>query len=642
MTNYFKKSLLFILCWGLYATTSLFAQIHFTATVSPASIGKNETAELKFIIENASEANNFIAPSLKDFIILSGPNQESGMENNNGVTKQYIALAYIIKPRTKGNFTIGPALAKVDGKPIKTNTIKLKVTNATSSTNQQNNNMPFGGLSGFFDEPVIREKPNKDFILKEGENIADKIKKNIFLKVLVDKTSCYIGEPIVVAYKLYSRLKSESSITKNPYLNGFSVIDLIQAGTTAYNIEKINGREYNVYTLRKAQLYPLQSGTMEVEIAEVENTIHFIKEAYLKSHAANIDDAINGMPAEAMQEEKITLQTKPVTINVKPLPDTNKPVSFRGAVGNFKIEAAVEKDIFSTDESGKLQIIISGDGNMELMNAPEVNFPDSIESFDPTIVEALNKQAVPVSGQKSYVYNFNIKNAGRFTIPAIEYSFFDTHLGKYSTITTAPIAIVVTKGLGKASRPLIKAEIKNNKNNFLTTTFNNLYLLIFPVIVFFIGLFFWFKKKGKKKTIPNLATKEKTLAAKSVLKYQPLEKIIIETPLPYINPLAATKEMLNKQDSRGFYETLNRELKVFFSKQLNITEILIDRKSIAIALDKKKTALNISLQIDQLLQQIEWQLYTPFSEEDKMEEIYQEACSIIENPVLLMKDAANG
>lgn len=631
MRNYLQKFILLILFFGFTTVGKLLAQPRFTATISPATIGKNETAELKLMIENAGAADNFVAPSLKDFFVLSGPNQESGMENNNGITKQYIGISYILKPRAKGIFTIGPALAKVDGKFLKTNPIKLKVTNAAANSNQNNNNNSgLGGLQGFFDEPVIREKSNKDFILKEGENVAAKIAKNIFIKLIVDKTTCFIGEPIVVTYKLYSRLKSESSISKNPYLNGFSVIDLIQAGTTAYDIEKIDGREYNVYTLRKAQLYPLQSGAMEVEIAEVENTIHFIKESYLKNHPDELNDVINGLPPEALQDEKVTLQTKPVTITVKALPELNKPASFKGAVGNFKIEAAVEKNIFTTDETGKLQVVVTGQGNMELMNAPEVNFADSIESFEPKIIESLNRQSVPVSGSKSYVYSFTIKNPGRYTLPAVEYSFFDNKSGRYNTIATEPIVIVVTKGIGKISSPINKNTLNSGKKSFLSLAFDNPILVITPLGMLLIGLLFlWFKKSNKNKV-------HATVVSHKVQPVDPIKKQVEVTPnivaaTTIINPLINTEAMLMNKNAGGFYEAINKEMTNFLSSKLDIPIALVNRKTIAAALEKNGVDVGMAHQTDQLLQQIEWQLYTPFSQEDLMEKMYRDALEITTN-----------
>lgn len=42
------------------------------------------------------------------------------------------------------------------------------------------------------------------------------------------KQTCYIGEPLVATYNLYTRLKSNSRLDKSPSFNGFSVIDLQQ------------------------------------------------------------------------------------------------------------------------------------------------------------------------------------------------------------------------------------------------------------------------------------------------------------------------------------------------------------------------------------------------------------------------------
>jgi hypothetical protein len=106
-----------------------------------------------------------------------------------------------------------------------------------------------------------------------------------------------------------------------------------------------------MYTLRKAQLYPLQAGTVELETAEVENNIHFIKEEYINSQQGGLgnmfrDFAQTSIPVEALHDEKVTLQSKPALITVKALPEKGKPPFFKGAVGNFAIEAALEKKQF--------------------------------------------------------------------------------------------------------------------------------------------------------------------------------------------------------------------------------------------------------------------------------------------------------
>lgn len=623
-----KKLLLLGILLPIISQQALLAQARFTATINPSSIGKNETAELRLMIENTGQVEQLVLPSLKDFIVVSGPNQESGIQNNNGVTKQYIGVSYQLRPKQKGNFTIGPASVKADGKILKTNAVTIEVTNSSSTNNQNGGSSALNPFS-FFDEPVQQQADNRDFIIKKGENIAAKIDKNIFIKVDVDKTSCYIGEPIVVTYKLFTRLKSESNITKNPSFNGFSVIDLGQPGSSFYSIEKLNGRAYNVYTLRKSQLYPLQAGAMDIETVEVENNIHFIKETFLRSHQVNANDISNwertGIPSEAMQDEKVTLQSKPIVISVKPLPDTNKPASFRGAVGNFTLQTGVEKNNLFSNDAGKLQLVIEGQGNIDLVNSPEIAWLPGIESYEPKVTESLNKQAVPVKGSKRFEYPFTVAKEGTYTLPAVEYSYFDPLLKKYKTITSKQIVITVAKGTGKM--PVAKNDLitENSNGHFTETVFTNRLWFIFPVaLLIFAGLFFWIKTENNKEKTKAIALKQKEI-----------KPVIVEKINQVVNPLASTEAMLVQHDSKRFYEALNIELRKFLAGQLEVPVETINKKRIAEELDKKGVAVGTGLQIQQLLYDVEWQLYTPSTDENKMEEMYQAANTIVHsfNPV---------
>ncbi|MEI9935422.1 MAG: hypothetical protein WDM71_11375 [Ferruginibacter sp.] len=66
-------------------------------------------------------------------------------------------------------------------------------------------------------------------------------------------------------------------------------------------------------------------------------------------------------PNGVAENHKVTIKSTPVVINVKPLPD-NKPNSFRGAVGNFELSSALDKNNFTTDDAGKLTVTVSGAG----------------------------------------------------------------------------------------------------------------------------------------------------------------------------------------------------------------------------------------------------------------------------------------
>ena len=604
------------------------AQIKFSASITPSQIGKDEFAQLKLTVENAREVQQINPPQLKDFVIVSGPNQESGMSVVNGNVNKYIALSYIIKPKGVGNFSIPPAMAKADGVDYKSNRVDIKVTATSSGNNNPGINSftsPFGNVDPFA-EPAPRSS-YRDYILRKGENPSDKINKNMFVKLEVDKTSCYVGEPVVATYKLYTRLKSESSMTKNPSFNGFSVIDLQQQDNSS-RIEKLAGREYNVYSIRKVQLYPLLAGNLELGTVEIENNVHFIKAEYVNQQSDIFNDIFQdftdaAIPPEGIEDHRVTLQNKPVTILVKPLPDINKPVNFKGAVGNFQIESKVEKNSFSTDDAGRLVMIISGAGNLQMVNAPEIAWPEGIEGFDPKATDDLYKTIVPLSGRKIFEFPFTVSRPGTYTIPVLEFSFFNVRDLKYKTVNTKPLQITVTKGTGKPKKLNTDTDVKAT-DNYLAKFFNNrLRVISLIAVLIIIGLIIWLKRENKneKQSMASIAVEE----AKNT-DDKPVEDIMLAQQ----NLLVLAEDSLQRGDGKTFYIELNQAFKNYLSKKLSIPPEELNKKNITEQLDRRGVTNETAVQLHQLMDEIEWQLYTPFTENEKMKTVYERTNELIQ------------
>lgn len=618
----------------LFTGNTVAGQVRFTASVSPAQISKDEYAQLRLTIENAQNVDRVAPPVLKNFTIVSGPNQESSTTMINGVTKSSFSLVYLIKPRSTGTFSIPSATVIVAGVTYRSNPVSLKVSNTVSGNrNTQNNNnalaLPFGMTDPFGDaKPEIQYN---DYILRKGEIAIDKIKRNMLVRVEVNKNSCYIGEPVIVTYKLYTRLKSESSVTQNPSFNGFSVIDLQQPNNMNYTNERFEGKEYNVYTIRKVQLYPLQSGDLELEPVEIENKVRFIKEEYARQQANDMNDVFRDfteatIPANGMEDQVVTLQSKPVVIQVKALPEADKPAGFKGAVGNFNLIAGLEKDNFSTDDAGKLQIVLSGEGNLQLVNNPEIQWPEGLDAFEPKSIDDLYKTTVPVSGKKLIEYPFTVTEPGNYTLPPIEFSFFDPKTAKYKTITTKALPFTVTKGTGKVAKDTMAIVNEEKNKDFLHKVFSNRRLVVSIVAVLILmGLIIWLKKDNKriKKAKEEALAMEKEKAA---LIAEPVEEIISNQK----NPLEEAELHLINNDSKQFYTTLNQSFKNFLSHKLNIPQEELNKKTINEKMDKKNIAIETSLQVQQLLDEIEWELYTPFSDTSKMQQVYDRTNELIQ------------
>ncbi len=608
---------------------SLYCQVNIHQEFYPTEINKDQFTSLKIVIENSNGLQHVTPPSLKNFIVLSGPNQENGMSSVNGNVKQYTALSYVLKPKQTGKIVIDAATILIGGKEYKTNATTLKVNN--TSTKGAAGNATAGNLFPNIN-PFAEARPSsdfKDYILHKGENIQDKVNKNMQLRLETDKTTCYVGEPVSAVYKLYTRLKSESRLTENPSFNGFSVIDLTNPDISGFSRQKLNGREYNVYTIRRAQLYPLQAGNIELESAVLENNIQFIREEYADQHNSDVYglfDAFNGalMPAEGMINQTVSLKNKPVNIVVKPLPEENKPASFNGAVGSFSIESQLQKTSFPLNESGKLIVKISGSGNMQLLIAAQLEWPKGIDPFDPTVTEELDKTAIPVKGSKTFVYNFSANKTGHYILPAIHFSYFNPESATYKTVSTKDIAFDVINATGPvafASQSLHKKEPVTGINKIFN---NRWWIIAFIAICMFTGIFIWIRKD--KKALEEIKVAEKSKPADLIL----LDSIIESTVVNQKNPLLKTEECLYQEDCAAFYSLLNTELKKFLSLKLGTGTSEINTRNIAEVMDKRNFSNETALQLQHILQEIEWELYTPFERNDTMAALYQKSQDIIQ------------
>lgn len=608
------------------------AQVKFTASVSAGQISKNEFVQLRLMVENANEVKQITPPRFKNFIVVSGPNSETGMTAANGAIRQYAALSFVLKPRGPGTYTIPAAVAIADGNEYRSNAVTVQVTNTLAADNSSNNNnSPFAGFNPFDDAPP--QPAFNDYILKKGENAAEKINRNMFIRLETDKTSCYVGEPVIATYKLYTRLKSETNIVKYPSFNGFSVIDLQQPDNNSYTTEKINGRDYNVFIIRKVQLYPLQPGSFELGQVEIENNVHFIKEAYASGQNNNMNDMFRefaeaAIPAEGIVDQKATLKNNVVNITVKALPDTDVPAAFKGAVGNFAIEGLLDKNNFTTDDAGNLKVIIAGVGNLQLVNTPEIQWPQGVEGFEPAVADDFVRTTVPVSGRKIIDYPFTVAAPGNYILPAIKFCYFNAKEGKYKTDSTKPIAFTVVKGTGKKANPVITAGEKTFLNKFFS---NRRWVVSTVAVLILCVLIFWLKRDRKLETEVN-----QNLAAEAAAKAE-AQKIAEAIAIEEKNWLEKAGKLLQAGNSTAFYYELNLALKNYLSEKLHLPVETINKKNIAEAMDKKNIAVNTALQLQQVMNSIELKLYTPFTGDEnetllreEMQELYNSTAGIME------------
>jgi len=605
----------FIFCWLCLIMSPAMAQVHFIAQASTKDMGKSDYVQIQFMIENAKQISDLQPPDFTDFTIVQGPNESTGMSVVNGVTSQSRGVSYVLKPKKTGILTIKPASATVDGQKLHTAPIQIKVHNQSTLGNAKS-----PGFSPLPDPswPTAQPPVDMDEVVRPGENVDDKIRKNFFIKVDVSKTDCFLGEPIVATYKLYARLRSDSRVTRHPSLNGFSVYDMIDPSDDRVSVEKVNGKNFSVHIIRKSQLIPLQAGDITLDPVELDNNIYFVRADAGSSKSSGqglgglldrlFEPEVSGTPFT----QHIVLESKPVMIHVKPLPEEGKPADFNGAVGKYSITASLNAKEVDTGDAANLSVSIKGNGNLPVINAPTINWPENMESYDVSNKENIDKTVAPLGGTKTYTYSFICTKPGTYTIPSVQMSYFDPAAKVYKNIQTEPLNLIVKASVRKKQTKPRETPVQTNQVEWTKYALWGSAFILLALATFII------LRESKKDALLK-AEKAKQLAE--------LEKAK-NIPKP-VDPLNESKQLMQAGDFSRFYASVNRAIWKSVSDKLQLPASDLNKLNIATGLRSIGWSDEDIIELKNVLNECEMKLYTPEYSTSDMQRILSAAESIV-------------
>ncbi len=388
----------------LFTFQGLMAQVQFEARVSKNTLGVNERLRIDFIMN--VDGDNFDQPSFEGFRIVGGPSQQISQSWVNGRSSFQKIYSYFLLPNQKGTFTIKQASIEYNGQVYKTSPIKITVTNAV---------------------PQERDPNSQQQHQVGGNEILNLIAE-------ISKTNPYINEPITVVYKLYfngigvTGFKELAKPKYKDFWNQNIDIKQLQIEEGMYKGE----RSYFV-VLKKTILYPQKSGKLTIEPLSLDIGIQVPRGRNMFGQMM-LDDANKTVSAGAK------------TINVRALPEANKPIGFTGAVGKFDFNVTPSKTTLKSGESLDLIVSANGTGNMKLFTLPKPVVPNALEMYDPVHDEKVSTSLAGMSGKISDKYTIIPQFKGKYAIKPMEFSYFDLNSGSYKTITSPEIMIDVLDG----------------------------------------------------------------------------------------------------------------------------------------------------------------------------------------------------
>lgn len=569
-------------------------KVSFT-TSAPEAVAVGDQFRLSYTV-TTQKVRDFRAPSIKGFEVLMGPSRSTQVTQVNDDISASITFTYILMAKEEGEFTIPGAVIVADGNEMISNSVKVKVLPADQQqANQGNSNAQ-----------------------RANGGIAN---NDLFITATANKVNVYEQEALLLTYKIYTAVNLRGfDNVKLPDFKGFHSQEVELPNDRRWGLEHYKGRNYQTTVYRQFVLFPQQSGNLTIEQARFDASI-----AVEKQVSDPFEAFFNG---GGMIEVKKTLMTPKLTIKVSELP-AGKPENFSGGVGEFTISSSINTTELKANEAVTIKLVVSGTGNLKLVSAPEVKFPEDFEIYDPKVENNFRLTTAGQSGNQVIEYLAIPRNAGTYKIPAVTFSYFDIKSQSYKTLTTEEYTLNVSKGTGSSSQTVsnytnkeelkvLNQDIRFIKQNavslkphgefFFGTTAYWLYYLI-PMLLFVVVFVIYRKQISENSNIAKVRTKK-------------ANKIAVKRMKEAGNLLKA-----NKKDA--FYDEVLKALWGYVSDKLNIPVSQLSKDNVEEALIAKNVDNELIKTFIKALNDCEFARFAPGDPAQAMDNLYQDAINVI-------------
>ncbi len=554
---------------------------------APATVKSGQPFRIEYMIN--VQGAQLGQPDLTGLNYYGASTSQSVSIVNGSMTVKY-SVYYTVSAPKAGTYKIPPVTAEYNGKTYKSRELVIEAQDNPQQNQAQN--------QGGNQNPQQPQQRDDEQVSGSG---------NLFIDVNVNKKEVYVGQHIVLSAGFYSRYSiQELADTKLPSYNGFWVKDIATPSRITLQQKLINGVPYSYGLLHKKVLIPQRAGELVIE----PYSIDFItREGFWDSY-------------------KRTGKSTAKTIKVKQLPSP-KPDNFGGAVGSFNISMTADKEEVKLDDPLTIKVTLTGNGNIQLCEAPKVEIPSAFEAFPPKSTENIKTDDNGMSGTRTFNYVAIARQPGEITIPAVKFSYFDLATKSYKTVSTNELTIKITgerdstataftggviksdvENLGSDIRFIKQGfELKSKKFGFFNSF--EFWMIILVLALAFTAVILLRLQQIKNNA--NLAAVKNRKAGRTSRKR--LKK-------------AAEYMKQNKKDE--FYEEVLNALWGYLGDKLEMPASELTRDNVVDKLGEKGVAMDAIEQYVNTLNDCEFERYAPSGLARPLQDMYTRAAEAIE------------
>lgn len=529
--------------------------VTFDATVNSSRVSLDEVMQLTLTITGVNDNLDPVSLPVIDGLTAKYLGPSTNVSVINGVYHSERSFTYNLFPNKVGKSQIPAITATIAGQTYTTKPIDIEVvenpSQAQSSAGASNQN----------------QAPS-----------AETLKDKILVIASVDKKEVYLNERIPLKIKLLVNGVPIKDIQYPQFeKKGFLVDDFDKPQQSS---GLFNGVRYDTVEF-KINIYPNHLGDLTLGPVQIQgNVIYKTGQSNPFNQEGNFfgADVFNNF-FDSYAARPVTVMSDPVVLHVSPLPHENQPNDFSGAIGqSFDFQASVSPLEVKVGDPLTLKMELKGTGNFKNLKMPIFQAP-GFKTYAPKIKGTGDeKEAEQVIIPTS---------AGIKEVQALHFTYFDTALKDYQTITQGPFTIHVIapspdqefkavgfSDVGKETSAQSSSHFSLGKmftkiNKFLKKLFRSIWFWISLalILVAVISFFLWRRFRDRLENDPAFARRLKAVKEAK-------------------QALSQAKEYIAKGRGKDFYALLSKVLRDYLANKwhqpaaaLSVGEILAKLKA---------------------------------------------------------------